>query len=48
MNMKKIICIAIAVVFTLSFSGCEDFLDTENYTKQNTSNFGSPVKPCVF
>lgn len=39
MNMKKLIYIAIAVVFTVSFSGCEDFLDTENYTKQNTDNF---------
>ncbi|HAX95319.1 MAG TPA: RagB/SusD family nutrient uptake outer membrane protein [Prolixibacteraceae bacterium] len=37
--MKKLICIAIAVVLTVSFSGCESFLDTENYTKQNTSNF---------
>ena len=39
MNMKKLIYIAIAVVFTVSFSGCEAFLDTENYTKQNTGNF---------
>lgn len=39
MNMKKLIYIAIAVVFNVLFSGCEAFLDTENYTKQNTGNF---------
>ncbi len=39
MNMKKIIYIVIAVCFTFLFQGCEDFLDTQSYTKQNTSNF---------
>lgn len=28
-----------AVCLTLSFMACDDVLDTENYTKQNTSNF---------
>lgn len=37
--MKKIIYIVIAVCFTFLFQGCEDFLDTQSYTKQNTSNF---------
>jgi len=32
--MKKIIYIAISVIFTVLFSGCEDFLDTQNYTKK--------------
>lgn len=39
MNMKKIIFIGLSLCFSLVFTGCEDFLDTENYTKQNTSNF---------
>jgi hypothetical protein len=39
MNMKKLIYLTIAVVLTVSFPGCESFLDTENYTKQNTGNF---------
>ncbi|SFK42269.1 SusD family protein [Porphyromonadaceae bacterium KH3CP3RA] len=36
---KKILHIALTVCFILIFAGCEDFLDTESYTKQNTSNF---------
>lgn len=43
MNMKKTIYIAIVVSLTLLFHGCEDFLDTQNYTKQNTSNFPMSV-----
>ncbi|MDR2859441.1 MAG: RagB/SusD family nutrient uptake outer membrane protein [Mediterranea sp.] len=38
--MKKIYYLAIAA---LLFSGCEDFLDTQSYTKKNTGNF--PANP---
>ena len=34
--MKNIVYILVALVF---FSSCEDFLDTESYTKKTTSNF---------
>ena len=37
--MKRIIYILFAMFLALSFTNCEDFLDTENYTKQNTANF---------
>ncbi len=37
--MKKIKYIIVAL--TLLFTGCESFLDTENYTKKDTSNFPS-------
>jgi len=35
--MKKILLMAIAAVFALT--SCEDFLDSENFTEANTSNF---------
>lgn len=38
--MKKIE-LYLAFVLIILFSGCEDFLDTESYTKKNTSNFPS-------
>jgi len=39
--MKKIFLMAIAALF--AFASCEDFLDTENYTEANTSNY--PAQP---
>lgn len=39
MNMKKLIYISFAMFLAVIFTGCENFLDTENYTKQNTGNF---------
>lgn len=33
----------IAAIAALTLSGCEDFLDTENYTKKNTGNFPETV-----
>jgi PBP1b-binding outer membrane lipoprotein LpoB len=36
-DMKKLIYIIAASIFL--FAGCENFLDTESYTKKNTSNF---------
>lgn len=39
MKMKKIIYIGIVMSLVMGLSGCEDFLDTQNYTKQNTANF---------
>lgn len=38
--MKKIILYRVAIIIFL-FTGCESFLDTESYTKKNTSNFPS-------
>ncbi len=38
LEMKNIAFILVVVVFQL-LMGCEDFLDTTNYTKKNTSNF---------
>ena len=38
--MKKYLFMAVAALLTLT-TGCEDFLDTESYTKKNTSNFPS-------
>ncbi|MDH6356601.1 RagB/SusD family nutrient uptake outer membrane protein [Parabacteroides sp. PF5-9] len=35
--MKKLLLYAVSGL--LVFTSCEDFLDTENYTKKNTSNF---------
>jgi uncharacterized lipoprotein YajG len=35
--MKRLIYIIAASIFL--FAGCENFLDTESYTKKNTSNF---------
>ena len=40
--MKKYFYIATIAAFMLS--GCEDFLDTENYTKKNTGNFPETVE----
>lgn len=37
--MKKIIYFATIICFAFMFQGCENFLDTESYTKQNTGNF---------
>lgn len=38
--MRKInIQIIAATLFILAFAGCESFLDTESFTKKNTSNF---------
>ncbi len=41
--MKKIFLMAIAVAFTFGLTSCEDFLDSENYTQANTSNY--PATP---
>ena len=43
MNMKRIIYIATVICLTIIIQGCEDFLDTQSYTKQNTSNFPMSV-----
>lgn len=37
--MKKIIYIGLVLCAGILMTNCEDFLDTESYTKQNTSNF---------
>ncbi len=37
--MKKIYLMAIAVLFAGVLTSCEDFLDSENYTEANTSNY---------
>ena len=37
--MKKIYLMAIAMLFTVGLTSCEDFLDSENYTEANTSNY---------
>lgn len=37
--MKRINSILIACICLFAFAACEDFLDTESYTKKNTSNF---------
>ena len=36
--MKKYLFMAAAALLTLT-TGCEDFLDTESYTKKNSGNF---------
>lgn len=42
--MKKIFFTGIALCTALMFTGCEDFLDTQSYTKQNTSNFPASLE----
>jgi len=37
--MKKIYLMAIATLFAVGLTSCEDFLDSENYTEANTSNY---------
>ena len=37
--MKKISLMAIAAAFTFGLTSCEDFLDSENFTEANTSNY---------
>ena len=37
--MKKIIYVCSLALSALCMVGCEDFLDTENFTKKNTANF---------
>ena len=37
--MKKIYVMAIAALFTFGLTSCEDFLDSENFTEANTSNY---------
>lgn len=37
--MKKIYLMTLAVGFAISFSSCDDQLDSTNYTKANTGNF---------
>lgn len=37
--MKKLIYIGFVMLLAVTISSCENFLDTENYTKQNTGNF---------
>ena len=37
--MKKIYLMAIAALFTVGLTSCEDFLDSQNYTEANTSNY---------
>lgn len=41
--MKKIILFAIAAVFALSFSSCDDYLDDTDYTASNSGNFPQNV-----
>ena len=41
--MKKIYVMAIAVLFAGALTSCEDFLDSENYTEANTSNYPASV-----
>ena len=42
MNMKKYIYMAAALA-TLALNGCEDMLDTENYTESNTANYPTTI-----
>ena len=37
--MKKIYLMAIAMLFAVGLTSCEDFLDSENYTQANSSNY---------
>ncbi len=37
--MKKIYLMAIAGLFAVGLTSCEDFLDSKNYTEANTSNY---------
>jgi hypothetical protein len=41
--MKKIYLMAIAAVFAIGLTSCEDFLDSSNYTEANTGNY--PASP---
>ena len=41
--MKKIYIMVIAVLIAGVLTSCEDFLDSENYTEANTSNY--PASP---
>ena len=41
--MKKIYLMAIAVLFAVGLTSCEDFLERENYTEANTNNY--PASP---
>ena len=37
--MKKIYLMAIAMLFAVGLTSCEDFLDSKNYTQANSSNY---------
>lgn len=37
--MKRLTTILLTGICLFAFAGCEEFLDTESYTKKNTSNF---------
>ncbi len=37
--MKKIIALAVAASLACSFTACDDFLDSENYTEANSGNY---------
>ena len=37
--MKKIFLMAIATLFAVGLTSCEDFLDSKNYTQANSSNY---------
>lgn len=39
MTMKRIYMMLLAVLSLISLTGCEDFLDSENLTKKDTSNY---------
>lgn len=41
--MKKILYIGFSIFLAVLFTNCESFLDTENYTKQNTGNFPKSI-----
>ncbi len=41
--MKKIYLMAIAALFAVGLTSCEDFLDSSNYTEANTGNY--PASP---
>ena len=41
--MKKIYLMAIATLFAVGLTSCEDFLDSSNYTEANTGNY--PASP---
>jgi hypothetical protein len=44
MIMKKIIYTGLVIFTTLSFWGCESFLDSQNYTKKDSGNVPTTVK----
>ena len=37
--MKKIYMLGLAAAMMFSFSSCEDFLDSENYTGKDSGNY---------